>query len=141
MRTSHIFNNTQKIWSRAKLQAFLLFVLLAVAGCVHRANAQRNNLSDWNVPPPLSPGNITKSDNTGKSGTDKPLLVITDAQAAAQPDATAVQLPYLAMAPIPPGADIPSQPITLDINPALPELPLPEAPETPTLPKQQLQDT
>ncbi|WPV01138.1 hypothetical protein SNE26_05080 [Mucilaginibacter sp. cycad4] len=117
--------------------------LLAVWGGLDHAVAQnRNNQSDWNVPPPLTPGTITKGNTRGNSSAGKPIvLTLTDIPVVAQPFVSSTQMPVLAaIGSTPPVVDAPGQPEINGATAGLPEIPSPEAPETPQLPKQTMQD-
>ncbi|RYY34151.1 MAG: hypothetical protein EOP46_14355 [Sphingobacteriaceae bacterium] len=125
---------------RFKLLPRLLFMLMALTGSFSTAIAQRANQSDWNVPPPLAPGNITKGDAEGKSsGSNKAVLTLTDVAATSQPDAAAIELDLLAaISTISPQVTTPGQPTIAGYTGG--EVPMPGAPETPELPKQTPQD-
>jgi hypothetical protein len=141
MRSSYKLKKTIKIRGRSSWLPFLLFTLMAVAGFLNPATAQRNNLSDWAVPPPLPPGNITKGDATGKPATGKsPVLTITDIPAISLPQTSGVQLPLLAaISTTPPAVNTPDQPTISGIV-GLPEIPMPGTPESPNMPERTLQD-
>ena len=117
--------------------------LLVVLGCLDHATAQnRSNQSDWNVPPPLTPGTITKG-NTPRNGlAGKPIvLTLTDIPVVTQPFVSATQVPVLAaIGSTPPVVDAPDQPDINGVSAGISEIPLPEAPETPHLPKQTIND-
>lgn len=117
--------------------------LLVVWGCLDNAIAQsRNNQSDWNVPPPLTPGTITKGNTRqGNGSAGKPVvLTLTDIPVVSQPFVSATQGPVLAaIGSTPPMVDAPDQPVISETA-GFPEIPSPEAPETPHLPKQTIQD-
>lgn len=117
--------------------------LLVVLGCLGRATAQnRSNQSDWNVPPPLTPGTITKGNIQGNGPAGKPIvLTLTDIPTVLQPFVSATQMPVLAaIGSTPPMVDAPDQPGINGASTGLSEIPLPEAPETPHLPKQTIYD-
>ncbi|QEM10989.1 hypothetical protein [Mucilaginibacter rubeus] len=117
--------------------------LIAVLGSMDHATAQsRYNQSDWNVPPPLTPGTITKGNTLGGSSAGKPIvLTLTDIPVVSQPFVSATQAPALAaIGTNPPVVDAPGQPNIDGVGTGLPEIPAPEAPETPHLPKQIMQD-
>lgn len=139
---SYIVQRKNKNRRRSRLIPGFVW-LLVVFGCLGHATAQnRNNQSDWNVPPPLTPGTITKG-NTPRNGQGgKPIvLTLTDIPAVAQPFVSATQAPVLAaIGSTPPVADVPDQPDIDGASTGLSEIPLPEAPETPHLPKQTIHD-
>ncbi len=117
--------------------------LIAVLGSMDHATAQsRYNQSDWNVPPPLTPGTITKGNTPGSSSTGKPVvLTLTDIPMVSQPFVSTTQAPVLAaIGTTPPVVDAPGQPNIDGAAIGLPEIPSPGAPETPHLPKQTMQD-
>jgi hypothetical protein len=142
MGMSYIVQKKNKNRRRNRLIPCLVG-LLVIWGCLDHATAQnRNNQSDWNVPPPLAPGTITKG-NTPRNGlAGKPIvLTLTDIPAVAQPFVSATQAPVLAaIGSTPPAIDAPDQPGFNGAGAGLSEIPLPEAPETPHLPKQTIHD-
>jgi len=143
MEMLYIVQKKKKNRGRNKLIPGFIW-LLVVWGCLDNAIAQsRNNQSDWNVPPPLTPGTITKGNTRqGNGSAGKPVvLTLTDIPVVSQPFVSATQGPVLAaLGSTPPVVDIPDQPnINTGVS-GLPEIPLPEAPEMPRLPKQTIQD-
>src|SRR5689334_20189826 len=80
-------------WHASFLLAFIVFL-----GNVNIAVAQRStDLSDWHVPPPVSPGNTTKGGATGKNAKSNAMVLIPIDIAAPQlPEGPAVQLPQSA---------------------------------------------
>ncbi|WP_143014157.1 hypothetical protein [Mucilaginibacter pineti] len=117
-----------------------MLTLIVTAGWFNQALAQKNNLSDWNVPPPVLPGNTAKGNATGKNGKSI-LLTLSDIKGVALPVAPPVQLPVLAaIATTPPLINPPGQPAISDAGNNLPEIPSPETPDAPPLPKQNYQD-
>lgn len=139
MNTSYIIKKTEKKGRRSKLLPILILMLIVVAGCLNEVLAQsRNNQSDWNVPPPLAPRNIKKGNTpSGK----QIVLTLSDIPAISLPPAPAVQMPVLAaIATTAPLINAPGQPVILDADAGLPEIPLPSAPDAPPLPKQSSQD-
>lgn len=138
---------TKKIKVRGKLLRVLVFTIIAVACGLNQAIAQnRNNQSDWNVPPPvpppLHPGTQVKGGTNGKPSLDKPVaLSLSDIPPVSLPPAPPVQIPVLAaISTTSPVVNTPNQPTILGIGTNLPEIPLPGAPETPALPKQSPRD-
>lgn len=123
------------------LPVYFIIVLVSLTCCFGTASAQRGNQSDWNVPPPLAPGTITKGDTEGRPGSSGvATLTFTDVAAAIQPVAG---VPILELAPIsttPPDANNPGQPATDNVLAALPDIPTPEVPELPAMPERTLQD-
>jgi len=138
---THI-QKTEKIRSRIKLLPVLILTLIAVAGFWNKTIAQKSNLSDWNVPPPLPPGTTTKGNTTGKTVTVKPIVLnLNDIPAPSQPVASAVKIPDLAaVSEVSPFVTSPGRPDILTIEADWPEIPLPDAPDAPSLPQQTLQD-
>jgi len=143
MKMSSYIQRTGGIKGRGKLLPVLIVTLIAVTCFLNPASAQKNNLSDWHVPPPLPPGSITKGATTGKSATGKPvILTLSDVPAASLPAGPAVKLPMLAaISTTSPLVNSPDQPIILGVDAGLPEIPLPGAPDAAPLPKQSYQDT
>jgi len=127
---------------RIKLMQALILTLMAVAGSLNQVKAQKANLSDWRVPPPLAPGNLTKGNTTGRAAKSSPIvLTLSDIPAPLLPASTPVQLPVLAaIGIIPPSVNTPDQPAVSGNDAGLPDIPSPDAPETPSLPKQSPQD-
>jgi hypothetical protein len=142
MEMPYIVQKKKKNRRRNRLISGLVGLLI-VLGCSDHAIAQsRNNQSDWNVPPPLTPGTITKGGARGNGSAGKPIvLTLTDIPAVPQPFVSVTQMPVLAaISSTPPVVDVPDQPNTNDAAAGLSEIPSPEAPEAPHLPKQTLQD-
>lgn len=135
-------NQLFKLHTAAK--SFSMTFLLAVVLLIfysEAAYAQRGNQSDWNVPPPLPPGSITKGDTEGRPGNGgSAALTIMDVTAVLQP-VISVSIPELPpISTTAPDASQPKQPAG-DMIAALPDTPLPEMPETPEMPNRTLQDT
>jgi hypothetical protein len=142
METS-VIKKTRTTKARSKLLQALFFTIIAIACFLNHATAQsRNNQSDWNVPPPvpppLHPGTQVKGGANGKSALDKPVaLTLSDIPPVSLPPAPPVQIPVLAaISTTSPVVNNPDQPTILGIGGNLPEIPMPDAPETPALPKQ-----
>lgn len=76
----------------------MLYLVISCLGGLSNTMAQsRNNQSDWNVPPPLTPGTITKGNTHGSGSAGKPIvLTLTDIPVIAQPFVSATQMPVLA---------------------------------------------
>ncbi|MDR3695417.1 hypothetical protein [Mucilaginibacter sp.] len=142
MATTYLPIQTTKIKGCIKLLLVLIVTLIAFSISLNTAAAQVHNLSDWNVPPPLPPGTITRGNTTGKPATAKPtILTPVDIPIPAQPAAPPVKMPYLAaIITTPPFAASPGGPDKLSIDPEDPDIPLPDAPDAPSLPQQTLQD-
>lgn len=117
-----------------------LIVVLCSADCAIAQNP--SNHSDWNVPPPLTPGTITKGNTPGNNTAGKPVvLTLTDIPMVSQPFVSATQAPVLAaIGTTPPEVNAPEQPNMDGAAIGVPQMPSPEAPETPRLPKQTMQD-
>src|ERR1700761_4236200 len=98
MRTLYnLFKTTGKTKGRMQMQAFLSLVLVIVSASLNQARAQTGNLSDWHVPPPLPPGNLTKGNTTGKEAKGKSIvLTFVDVPVPAQPAVSSVKVPVLA---------------------------------------------
>jgi hypothetical protein len=142
MEMSYIVQKKKKNRRRNRLIPGFVWLII-VLGCLDHANAQnRNNQSDWNVPPPLTPGTITKGNTPGNAAAGKPVvLTLTDIPVLPQPVVPATQMPVLAaIGSIPPVVAAPDQPNINGAVAGLPEIPSPEAPEAPHLPKQTMQD-
>ncbi|QHS55450.1 hypothetical protein GWR56_07810 [Mucilaginibacter sp. 14171R-50] len=120
----------------------LILLLLAITGSVTPALAQRGNLSDWRVPPPLPPGTITKGTTTGKSGTEQSVsLILIDIPGVALPLVSPVKSPVLAaISRVSPAVNNPDQPAATSTIAASADIPLPVAPDMPPLPQLSLQD-
>ncbi|WP_162996448.1 hypothetical protein [Mucilaginibacter celer] len=116
--------------------------MAAITVCVNRTVAQtRNNQSDWNVPPPVIPGTITKgsTNKNGAANNKQITLTLTDVPVVSQPAVSPVPVPVLAaVSTTPPPVNAPDQPLTGQDG--LPDIPSPDAPEAPALPKQSLKD-
>lgn len=142
MESSYISQKTGKIRSGGKLLRILIFTLIAFAGCLNQAMAQKFNLSDWNVPPPLPPGTTTKGNTTGKAATGKSaVLTLSDIRGVSLPAAPPVQVPVLAaVSTTSPSVNSPGQPTLLDAGAGLPDIPSPDAQDASQLPKQSLHD-
>lgn len=140
MKISYMFRQPERIRGRSKLIPILL--LAAITVCVNRTIAQtRNNQSDWNVPPPLTPGTISKG-NAAKNGaaSKQVTLTLTDVPAISQPAVSPAQMPVLAaVSSTPPPVTTPDQPMITGQT-GLPDIPSPEAPDAPSLPKQTVKD-
>jgi len=135
----YIIQKTRKIAGRIKFLTVLILTFVAFAGSWNTAGAQTGNLSDWNVPPPLPPGNITKGNISGKG--KKMVLTLTDVPAVSLPVGPPLQIPDLAaVSATAPSVASPGQPVLLGIEPGLPEIPLPAAPVAPALPRQSVRD-
>lgn len=121
----------------------LSFIMIfALVMCLFgKASAQRGNQSDWNVPPPLAPGTITKGDAEGRAGNaGAAALTFTDVPAGIQPLA-AVGVPELpALSATPPDVNQPQQPEPGEVLAALSDVPVPEIPEMPAMPERTIQD-
>jgi len=118
----------------ALLTATLLIILSG------KATAQRGNQSDWNVPPPLAPGSITKGDTEGRPGNNgTAILTITDVTAAIQTAGSFTVPELAAISTIAPAANQPEQP-GREMIAALSDTPLPEIPEAPQLPERTIAD-
>lgn len=143
MEMSYIVQKKKKNRRRDKLIPGFIW-LLVVLGCTDLAKAQsRSNQSDWNVPPPLTPGTINKGNTPhGNGSVAKPVvLTLSDIPVVSQPFVSATEAPLLAaIGTTPPVVDAPDQPNINDVVSGLPEIPSPDAPETPRLPKQTMQD-
>lgn len=135
-----MFRQPERIRGRSRLIPILLLAAMAV--CANRTVAQtRNNQSDWNVPPPLTPGTINKG-NANKSGAanKQASLNITDVQVVSQPAVSPVQARVLAaISTTPPPVSTPDLPVITGL-PGLPPIPSPDAPDAPPLPKQNVKD-
>jgi hypothetical protein len=134
-------NKTVKLKQGGKPGAgpLIFFAVFAVLICCFcNANAQRGNQSDWNVPPPLTPGTITKGDTEGRLGTSgKAALIFTDVTPAAQPTSL-VSVPELPpISAVPAEVSTPEQPVAENV---LADAPLPQVPEMPAMPGLSLQD-
>jgi hypothetical protein len=118
-----------------------LAAFTVLIGCFCNASAQRGNQSDWNVPPPLAPGTITRGDNDGRPGTSgKAALIFTDVTPAAQATSV-VSVPELPpISTVPTEVNSPEQPVSEDALAALTDIPLPQVPEMPAMPGLSLQD-
>ncbi|WP_169927051.1 hypothetical protein [Mucilaginibacter auburnensis] len=116
------------------------FAVLFFCFITNVSRAQVANQSDWNVPPPLAPGTITKGDAEGRAGSrSTAVLRISDVTATVQP-AAPYSVPELApVSTTPPATNQPEQPAS-EMIAALPDTPLPEAPETPQMPDRTMQD-
>lgn len=139
---SYIVQKKKKNRRRSRFIPGLVW-LIVISGCLDHAAAQnRSNQSDWNVPPPLTPGTITKGNTQGGATATKPVvLTLTDIPMVSQPFVSATQMPVLAaIGSTPPVVDAPSQPNINGEAVGLPEIPSPETPETPQLPKQTIHD-
>jgi hypothetical protein len=124
-----------------KLFVICILVALAVLGTIKRANAQTGNFSDWNVPPPLPPGNVTKTTVPGKNCTHVIIAPFVDVPVPAMPKTSPVQVPRLgAVSLTAPAADAPQQPGFPQVSGNLPQTPNPAAPDAPALPQQNQQD-
>nr|WP_294793888.1 hypothetical protein [uncultured Mucilaginibacter sp.] len=122
------------------LMPFILVFLIGTC-FFNKANAQRGNQSDWNVPPPVAPGTITKGDATGSAGNSGAVaLPFADVPAGVQPVAAVSVLQLAPISATPPDASQPQQPETADILVAFSGIPLPEMPEMPNMPDRSLQD-
>lgn len=121
------------------LPAMVLAAVMALAS-FNRASAQINNASDWNVPPPLPPGSVTKGVTTGKAATV--VLSLVDISAGSLPAVRLAQIPGLApVATTSPAVNTPEQPAEpAIISTGIPEIPHPGAPDAPPLPKQVMAD-
>ena len=140
MKFSYIPQKTKQVKDRSKSLRVLILTLIALAGWFNQASAQKNNLSDWNVPPPLLPGNTAKGNAAGKNGKSI-LLTLSDIKGVALPLAPPIQLPVLAaIATTSPLVNSPGQPVISNGGDNLPEIPSPETPDAPPLPKQNYQD-
>jgi hypothetical protein len=133
----HTIQTTTTIRTRIKLMPAVISLLITVAVSINKAIAQSDVLSDWRVPPPLPPGNLTKGNNTGKEAKSKSItLSFTDVLVPLQPTISSVRLPALAdISTILAAVDVPGQPIISDSETGLPEIPLPDGPDAPALPK------
>jgi hypothetical protein len=142
MNTLYIRQKKKKINNGAKLLPMLFMMLILLAGFVNDALAQRANLSDWHVPPPLPPGNTTKGNTAGKGAKSSAIvLVLADIPAPQLPKGPAVQLPQLAaISSTAPLVNAPGQPVINSGNTAGVEIPLPAAPDVPSMPQQSVQD-
>jgi hypothetical protein len=141
MKTLYSQKKTERIRGRTKLLPILILTLIALACSLNEAMAQKGNLSDWNVPPPLPPRNLPKG-NTGKLVPGKPIvLTLKDIPAISLPPGPAVQMQALAaIATTSPLVNAPDQPTILGIETQLAEIPLPGAPDALPLPQQSPQD-
>lgn len=137
-------NNPVKLKQTNNADAMPLLFLVLVAAlicCFGKANAQRGNQSDWNVPPPLAPGTITKGDIEGRSGTTgTAALIFTDVAPAIQPALAGVVLELPPISTTPPEVNRPERPVADNVLAGLPDIPLPNLPELPVLPDLTLQD-
>lgn len=138
--------NKRKIWPGGKLLPVLILTLIATAGYLNPAIAQsKANQSDWNVPPPipppLHPGVNTKGNNN-KVTADKPVaLSVSDIPPVSLPVAPPVQMPVLAaIATTPPSVNAPHQPTIPGADVGVNEIPSPNAPDAPALPKKLVND-
>jgi hypothetical protein len=126
---------------RYKILPALILAVFIITGCLNQAVAQKGNLSDWNVPPPLPPvppGSQLKGNAVSKAESGKVIvLTLVDVPAPSLPPAPPVQIPVLAsIAATSPLVDVPNQPTISGVGAGLPDVPSPDAPETPALPKQ-----
>jgi hypothetical protein len=137
-----IIKKKGRIKGRGMLLPVLVLTLIAITGCLTPAIAQnRNNQSDWNVPPPLAPRNLIKGDIAAKNTAAKPVLILSDIPAIAQPPGPPVQMPVLAaIGTTVPVVNIPDQPNGRGDGIVLNDIPMPAAPDAPPLPKQNLHD-
>ncbi|WP_162996848.1 hypothetical protein [Mucilaginibacter kameinonensis] len=142
MRMLYIVQKKKKNRRRNRLLSVLVGLVAVLGGMDHAIAQNRNNQSDWNVPPPLVPGTINKGNTPGNSSAGKPIvLTLTDIPVVSQPFVSATQAPALAaIGTNPPVVDVPGQPNIDGVGTGLPKIPTPEAPETPHLPKQAMQD-
>ena len=142
MEMSYIVQKKKRNRRLNSLIPCFIWLLVAWGGLSNTMAQSRNNQSDWNVPPPLTPGTITKGNTQGNGSAGKPIvLTLTDIPVVAQPFVSATQMPVLAaVGSTPPVVDAPDQPDVNGSTAGLPEIPSPEAPEAPHLPKQIMQD-
>ena len=142
MKALYIPPKMKKLRCRIRLLPALVFTLLIVAGSLGRATAQRGNLSDWNVPPPLPPGSITKGNTTGRGAKGKLItLSPSDVPVPKMPGTGPVQLPLLAaISSTPLALGVDDQPVITDGNAGFLEIPLPAAPDAPAMPQRSIQD-
>ncbi len=119
----------------------VIIVFLIYACFFNKANAQSSNQSDWNVPPPVAPGTITKGNVEGRAGnTGTVALPFADVPAGVQPVAAVSVLQLAPISATPPDASQPQQPETADVLIAFSGIPMPEMPEVPNMPDRSLQD-
>ncbi len=130
-----------KIKPHMRVLPILLLTITALAGNLMPANAQIKNFSDWNVPPPPlppPPGSNTKANTTTNKIT---VSIPGDIPAISQPATGPVQFPVLAaLGTIAPAVNTPDQPAILGDGTNLAEIPSPDAPDAPPMPKQTAQD-
>lgn len=114
------------------VMTFFLFV---------NAFAQRGNQSDWNVPPPLAPGSVTKGTTEGRSGNSgTATLTITDAPHVSLPEAVTQGMDIAPVSRVAPEVAAPQQPdVAANIGTA--DMPMPASPEAPSMPELTLKDT
>jgi hypothetical protein len=130
-------NNAKK--RIAMKTTIIILLLIALTGSEKYAFAQtKNNFSDWNVPPPLPPGNPAKGEAKNKTAVIPPL---TDVPPVTLPKTDEVKIPalppVLLSAPV---VSAPEQPLFPDSPFQLDDIPLPLIPDAPVLPQQNLQD-
>jgi hypothetical protein len=141
MRSYYKSAHAKRDWRSDGLPVFFIVVFVFVMCLFGKANAQRGNQSDWNVPPPLAPSTITKGDVDGRAGSPgAAVLAFTDVPAGIQPLAP-VGVPDLpALTATPPEASQPQQPESGEVLAALQDVPVPEIPEMPAMPERSMQD-
>ncbi|MES2112879.1 MAG: hypothetical protein V4577_29280 [Bacteroidota bacterium] len=132
--------NQQKKWisSCRKWRGVPFLVLIISFVQISASFAQSTNLSDWHVPPPLSPGNTAKGDATGKNAKSSPVtLILVDIPAPQLPKGPPIQLPRQAsISAIAPAVNAPEQPVAAGTT----AVPSPATPDAPAMPQLQLQD-
>lgn len=140
MRLKNIKSHFKITLPNRLLPTVSFFAVLFFCFVSSDAHAQVANQSDWNVPPPLAPGTISKGDVEGRPGSSSvAVLRISDVAVSVQP-AAPYPVPELApLSPTPPVASQPEQPAG-DMMAALPDTPLPEAPQAPQMPDRTMQD-
>jgi len=139
MKLTRISVKTRKYRKAMRLPVTIIGFFLLIC-FLNKADAQPGNQSDWNVPPPLAPGTITRGDNDGRpSNGAAAALIFTDVSAALLPSAgfSVPELPPISA--VAPQVSQPSQPVG-DVLAALSDMPLPDAPDTPAMPDRTIQD-
>jgi len=142
MRMLHIVQKKNKNRRRNRLLPGIVWLTVVLCSADHVIAQSTSNHSDWNVPPPLTPGTITKGSIPSNVTAGKTIvLTLTDIPVVSQLFVSATQAPVLAaIGTTPPVVDAPGQPNIDGVGTGLPEIPTPEAPETPHLPRQIMQD-
>lgn len=124
--------------NRVRRLITLFLVIICAFININIVLAQRANFSDWHVPPPLSPGNTTKGNTTGKDAKSSLIaLVPVDIPAPQLPKGPPVQIPQgISISVSAPAVVAPEQPVATGTT----SVPSPAAPDAPAMPQLQLQD-